>query len=430
VRNSVNNSRPPARRLPRSWRPGVVGVLVAVALFGAACTSNPTTVGVDRTGQSSSSVTSSTSTPGVELSTTSIGATPPASPQSAIDDVTLELTEAGNGFDAPVLLMADPGGGSDLVVEQSGRVVRNDDDHTVVLDISGDVLFDGEQGLLGLAFHPDFPNNGLAYVNYVDRSASTVIEEFTVVNGRFDKATRRTILAIEQPARNHNGGMVAFGPDGYLWIGMGDGGGANDRFDQAQDPATLLGSMLRIDVDARADGAYGIPPDNPFAGGQGGAPEVWATGLRNPWRFSFDGDDMWIADVGQNEIEEINLVGSSEAGLNFGWPIMEGTRCFENEGCDPGPFVTPVVEYTHAEGCSITGGYVYRGDAIAGLSGQYFYADFCGGFLRSVISDGSTRDWTQQVGETAQVAGFGIGGDGELYVVSHGGSVYLVEQRR
>jgi glucose/arabinose dehydrogenase len=350
--------------------------------------------------------------------------------QSAIDDVSLVLAEAGSGFDAPVLLVADPGGGPDLVVEQSGRVVRNDDDHTVVLDISGDVLFDGEQGLLGLAFHPDFTSNSLVYVNYVDRSASTVIEEFTVMNGRFDEPSRRTILTVKQPARNHNGGMIAFGPDGYLWIGMGDGGGANDRFNQAQDPATLLGAMLRIDIDARANGAYGIPSDNPFVDGQGGAPEVWATGLRNPWRFSFDGNDLWIADVGQNEIEEINLVDAAESGLNFGWPIMEGTACFESEGCDPEPFVAPIVEYSHAEGCSVTGGYVYRGNAIAGLPGQYFYGDFCSGFLRGVTANGPTMDWTEQVGETAQIAGFGIGGDGELYVVSHGGSVYLVESRR
>jgi glucose/arabinose dehydrogenase len=223
--------------------------------------------------------------------------------------------------------------------------------------------------------------------------------------------------------------MIAFGPDGYLWIGMGDGGGANDRFNQAQDPATLLGAMLRIDVDARGNGTYGIPPDNPFVNGQDGAPEVWAIGLRNPWRFSFDGDDLWIADVGQNEIEEVNLVDTSEAGLNFGWPIMEGTTCFENESCNPDPFVAPIVEYSHAEGCSVTGGYIYRGDAIAGLSGHYFYSDFCSGFLRSVTADGSTSDWTEQAGETAQVAGFGIGGNGEMYVVSHTGSLYLVEVR-
>jgi glucose/arabinose dehydrogenase len=418
----VKSSSPPARLVLRSRRSGLVSMLVGIVLVGSACTSDPIAVDGDGTSAPSSSVASSTSIPRVESAPTSM--------QSTISDVSLVLAEAGSGFDAPVLLVADPGGGPDLVVEQSGRVVRNDDDHTVVLDISGDVLFDGEQGLLGLAFHPDFTNNSLVYVNYVDRSASTVIEEFTVMNGSFDETTRRTVLTIEQPARNHNGGMIAFGPDGYLWIGMGDGGGANDRFNQAQDPATLLGAMLRIDVDARAKGAYGIPPDNPYADGHGGAPEVWATGLRNPWRFSFDGDDLWIADVGQNEIEEINLVHTSEPGLNFGWPIVEGTACFESEGCDSEPFVAPVVEYSHAEGCSVTGGYVYRGEAVTGLSGHYFYGDFCSGFLRSVTADGPTMDWTEQVGEVAQVAGFGIGGDGELYVVSHGGPLYVIEGRR
>jgi glucose/arabinose dehydrogenase len=346
-----------------------------------------------------------------------------------IDDLTLALTEAGTGFDAPVLLVADPEGGADLVVEQSGRIVRDDDDHAVALDISEDVLFAGEQGLLGLALHPDFVENGLAYVNYVDRSGTTVIEEFRVIDGRFDTATRRQILTVDQPARNHNGGMIAFGPDGYLWIGMGDGGGANDRFGQAQNPDTLLGAILRIDVDARGNGAYGIPPDNPFADAVGGSPEVWATGVRNPWRFSFDGDDLWIADVGQNAIEEVNRVAATDTELNLGWPIMEGSMCFEAEGCDATPFVAPVVEYSHDEGCSVTGGYVYRGDAIPALNGHYFYSDFCSGFLRSQASDGSIIDWTDQVGETPQVSGFGIGGGGELYVVSLRGVLYRLEKR-
>jgi glucose/arabinose dehydrogenase len=407
-------------------------MLVAVALVGSACTSEPIAVDGDGTSPSSSSVTSSTSIRDAELSTTSMAgvAAPPGSTQSTIGEVSLALVEAGRGFDAPVLLVADPTGRADLVVEQGGTIARNDADHTVVLDIGDDVLFDGEQGLLGLAFHPRFVDNDLAYVNYVDRSGSTVIEEFHVTDGRFDVATRRVILTVDQPARNHNGGMIAFGPDGYIWIGMGDGGGANDRFNQAQDPTTLLGAMLRIDVDSRANGTYGIPPDNPFADGQGGATEVWATGLRNPWRFSFDGDDLWIADVGQNEFEEINLVDTSEAGLNFGWPIMEGTTCFESEGCDSGTFVAPIVEYGHAEGCSVTGGYVYRGSAIPGLEGEYFYSDFCSGFLRSTNSTGSVTPWTGQSGGVAQVSGFGIGGDGEIYVVSHGGSLFRIEATR
>jgi len=387
-------------------------LFVAVAV--AACSSTPDAA------QSPSFET-------VSPTTQVTAATSPTTPLTTMAP-TLVVTRVGSGFDAPVLLVADPGGGEDLVVEQGGKVVRNDAEHTVMLDISGDALFGGEQGLLGLAFHPRFRENGLAYVNYVEHSGSTTIEEFIVVDGTFDVSTRRRILAIDQPAANHNGGMIVFGPDGYLWIGMGDGGGANDRFEQAQDPHTLLGAMLRIDVDLVAETIYGIPPDNPFADGVEGAPEVWATGLRNPWRFSFDGDDLWIADVGQGDIEEVNFVDISEAGLNFGWPIMEGTTCFESGDCDPTPFVAPVTQYSHGEGCSITGGYVYRGSAIPGILGQYFYSDFCSGFLRSSTSDGTVFDWTEQTGEIPQVSGFGVGGDGELYVVSHTGSLFRLEE--
>ena len=386
-------------RLP--LRTAFVGVIVGVALTVAACSTSGDTNGTDpeRT-----------------------GSTAPSAPLS------LTLVEVGSGFDAPVLLVADSEGGADLVVEQSGRIVRNDAEHSVVVDITDDVLFAGEQGLLGLAFHPQFADNGLGYVNYVDGSGTTTIEEFTMVDGVFDTASRRTILKVDKPAPNHNGGMVAFGPDGYLWIGMGDGGSANDRFDQAQDAATLLGAMLRIDIDdGGGERPYGIPQDNPFADGAGGAPEVWAIGLRNPWRFSFDGTDLWIADVGQNAVEEIDLVDATAAGLNFGWPIVEGSMCLSDDGCDATPYVAPVVEYSHDEGCSITGGYVYSGTAIPELQGQYFYSDFCSGFLRSYTPGGGVVDWTGGTGSVTEVASFGVGGDGELYVVSRKGSVFRVE---
>jgi glucose/arabinose dehydrogenase len=346
-----------------------------------------------------------------------------------IEDLDLALVVAGSGFDAPVLLVADPGGGADLVVQQSGTVVRNDEDHTVMADLRSDVRFSGEQGLLGLAFHPEFSTNSLAYVNYVDRSGSTVVEEFTVVDGVFDVATRRTVLEVEQPAANHNGGMVAFGSDGYLWIGMGDGGGANDQFGQGQDQHTLLGSLLRIDIDSRTAGSYGIPQDNPYADGIEGAPEVWAIGLRNPWRFSFDGNDLWIADVGQNEVEEVDRVATGRAGLNFGWSVMEGTDCFEADTCNADPYVAPVTEYRHDEGCSITGGYVYRGSALSGLDGHYFFSDFCTGFIRSYTDGTGEIDWTPMTDAVAKVSGFGIGGDGELYVISLGGTVFRLEQK-
>lgn len=405
-----------------------VALILVGALAMGGCTSTQDTtlssVTAPTTSTTAATETASTHTTSVATSAEDSLVSSTTSTVSAL----LALTEVGTGFEAPVLLVSDPRGGADLIVEQRGMIVRNDAGHSIVLDISGDVTFGGEQGLLGLAFHPEFLANGIAYVNYVDRSGATVIEEFAMIGGLFDPATRRTIMSVEQPERNHNGGMIAFGPDGYLWIGMGDGGGANDRFQQAQDPNTLLGAMLRIDADSPEEGAYGIPPDNPHADGVGGAPEVWATGLRNPWRFSIDGQDLWIADVGQGDIEEVNLVAVADQGANLGWPIMEGSACFGSATCGQAPFVAPISEYSHDDGCSITGGHVYRGAAIPRLDGQFFFSDFCSGFLRSVTSDGTVSDWTGQVGETSRVSGFGIGADGELYVVSLGGSVYRLEE--
>jgi glucose/arabinose dehydrogenase len=337
------------------------------------------------------------------------------------------LVELDSGFDNPVLLVAAPDGGTDLIVEQSGAIVRTDADHSVVVDISGDVRFEGEQGLLGLAIHPNFDENNLVYVNYTNNSGDTVIEQLSLVDGDIDLASRTTILTIDQPAGNHNGGMIAFGPDGYLWIAMGDGGASNDRFGNGQNPDSLLGSMLRIEVGAPGVVPFGIPPDNPFADGVGGRPEVWAIGLRNPWRFDFDGETVWIADVGQERLEEVNAVPTSEPGLNYGWSIMEGSACFRANECATDGLVVPIAEYAHPDGCSITGGVVYRGDAVPSLRGQYFFSDFCSGILRSVSIDGVGRDWTDMIGPIGGATGFGVGGDGEMYVVTKQGSLFRLE---
>ncbi|MCB1247085.1 MAG: PQQ-dependent sugar dehydrogenase, partial [Acidimicrobiia bacterium] len=328
-------------------------------------------------------------------------------------------------FDHPVLVVAAPDGGADLVVEQPGRVVRADDGHTVVLDIRDAVIFDGEQGLLGLAVDPEFADNGYVYLNYTARGPTTFIERYTMVDGIIDPGTGVALLRIGQPAENHNGGMVAFGPDGYLWIGMGDGGASNDRFGNGQNPFTLLGSMLRFDVHTDP-GAFAIPPDNPYVDGEGGDPAVWAYGLRNPWRFAFDGQDLWIADVGQGEIEEVNLVSASEPGLNYGWSVMEGTQCFGSSSCDRSGLVIPITEYDHGEGCSITGGVVYRGSAIPSLAGQYFFADYCTALFRSLGRDGVVYDWTGQVVPGGNVTGFGTGGDGEVYFVTQQGGLFRI----
>ena len=375
----------------------------------------------------SSVASSATTVPDGSVSTTITVAGTSTTSTVPLDQLTLTLTEIDDGFTSPVLLRADPSGGSDLVVEQVGRIVRADGGaHNVVLDISDDVLFEGEQGLLGLAFHPQFATNGLAYVNYVNRSRRTVIEEFSVSGGVFDESSRRIVLEIEQPAGNHNGGMIEFGPNGYLWIGMGDGGAADDRFGNGQRADTLLGAMLRIAVGVEGS-AYAIPPDNPFADGDGGRPEVWATGLRNPWRFAIDGGTVWIADVGQGDVEEIDMVDATVGGLNYGWPIMEGDRCFRDDGCNTDGLVTPVVVYEHDEGCSITGGRVYRGEAIPEIVGQFFYSDYCSGFLRSYAPETGSIDWTTATGRLDAVTAFGTGGDGEVYVVSHTGSIFRLE---
>jgi glucose/arabinose dehydrogenase len=403
----------------------LVGVL---AVFATACTPTPGDEAVaTTTTQTTSADIPSTST-STSTSTTTTQSDPTTSSTLSLDDVRLSLVEVGAGFDQPIFLIADPDGGADLVVEQPGRVVRFGDTRTVVLNITNDVGSGGERGLLGLAFHPEFAENRLAYVNFTGPDGATVIEEFQVDNdGTFRLESRRVILTIDQPAPNHNGGMIAFGPDGYLWIGMGDGGAADDKFDNGQRSDTLLAAMLRIAVGTGDGSLYSVPQDNPFADGVGGAPEVWATGLRNPWRFSFDGDTLWIADVGQGAREEVDAVNASGVGLNFGWPIMEGSSCFQATDCDRSGLVLPVTEYGRDVGCSITGGYVYRGAAIPALVGHYFFADYCSGILRSFEPSAGEVDWSDQTGPMQAPVSFGVGGDGELYVVYQGGSVFRLE---
>ncbi|MEA3502112.1 MAG: PQQ-dependent sugar dehydrogenase, partial [Actinomycetota bacterium] len=293
------------------------------------------------------------------------------------------------------------------------------DEPEVFLDLRDRVRFNGEQGLLGLAFHPQHEDR--LYVNYTGSDGRTIVSEFTIDadTRTADATTERMVLEISQPASNHNGGMIAFGPDGSLWIGMGDGGAADDKFGNGQRDDTLLGAMLRIEVGPDVI-PYGVAEDYGFA-----AAEVWAIGLRNPWRFSFDGDDLWIADVGQGDVEEINRVSADHRGLNFGWPIYEGTECFAGP-CDSAGLVPPHHEYRHDEGCSITGGYVYRGSAIPQLDGHYFFSDWCSGFIRSIASDGSVYDWTDGTGTVPSVSSFGRDDAGEIYVVSAAGTVYRI----
>ena len=416
-----------------------VGYVGLVALVVVGCTSNVTDT---TTTTAQSALTTSTATATVSTTQVPEASTTSEVPQTTVplSELQIMLTEVDSGFESPVLLVADPAGGTDYVVEQPGRIVRADGQsegggHAVALDIRGSVKFAGEQGLLGLAFHPDFDQNGLAFVNYVDTSGQTVISQFVVSNGVFDQGSEVRVLTVDQPAENHNGGMIAFGPEGFLWIGMGDGGAADDVFENGQNFQTLLGSMLRISVPGSNDAPYEVPELNPYRNGVDGAPEVYWTGLRNPWRFAIDpiaGDsavaDVWVADVGQNEIEEISVLRTDDGTANLGWPVMEGSECFRDDECDQDPFVLPVSEYGHEDGCSITGGYVYRGPAIPELDGHFFYSDFCSGFIRSYSLETGDHDWTPMTGSVPGVSGFGIGGDGELYVVLLGGTVYRVER--
>ena len=348
----------------------------------------------------------------------------------------LAYEKVADGLPFPVFIDAPPGDGRLFVVSKNGQIHIIKDGATLIepfLDIRELVRNDGEQGLLGLAFHPAYLDNGLFYVHYSDRHGDTKVVEYRVGSHAdlADPETARLVFFTTQPAGNHNGGMLAFGPDGHLYVALGDGGGANDRFGNGQRPETVLGTLLRLDIDG-SDGAggvgYAIPPDNPFVEG-GGAAEVWAYGLRNPWRFSFDGDLLYIGDVGQNQWEEIDIAPSGEPGLNYGWPITEGLHCFApSSGCNTDGLHLPVVEFSHGEGCSVTGGYVYRGLAIPELTGRYFYSDWCGGWLRSFLyQDGAVtdpRDHTEEVGSLASVSSFGTDGFGELYVATAGGEVW------
>lgn len=288
-----------------------------------------------------------------------------------------------------------------------------------------------EQGLLGLAFHPD--GDGRFYVNYTRSDGSTVIAEFQTTDddpNRADPGSERVLLTVDQPYNNHNGGQVKFGPDGYLYIGMGDGGSANDPDNNGQNGGTLLGSMLRIDVDGGTP--YGVPDTNPFVNDDTVPDETWAIGLRNPWRFSFDplSGDLFIADVGQRNWEEVNVQpGSSSGGENYGWNIFEGTHCFSGS-CDPTGLVMPVAEYAHDAGCSISGGYIYRGSAQPELWGNYFFTDFCtGNFWAMVQNDDGSWESGLITNTGRLVASFGEDVTGELYLLDHGSGEILQLQQ-
>ncbi|HEV8197216.1 MAG TPA: PQQ-dependent sugar dehydrogenase [Gemmatimonadales bacterium] len=373
--------------------------------------------------------------------TAGCGSPPGSDPADPPAELAVRLKEVARGLDAPLFLTSPPGDPARaFVVEQGGRIriIRNDVLlPTPFLDISSRIASGGERGLLGLAFHPQYATNGRFVVYYTNTAGDIRIASYKVsANPEVaDPASEQLLLAVPHPSfSNHNGGMVTFGPDGRLYAGIGDGGSGGDPNGNGQNRNTLLAKLVRLDVNAA--GQASVPSDNPFVGQSGMRPEIWSYGLRNPWRFSFDRltGDLYIGDVGQNAREEIDVSrGPSNMGrgLDFGWNIMEGTSCFSpSSGCNRTGLTLPVLDYGHGDGCSVTGGYVYRGSLVPALRGMYFYGDYCSGWVRSfVLSGGQVAqrlDWAA-LRPGGQITSFGEDAAGELYIIVASGSVFRIE---
>jgi glucose/arabinose dehydrogenase len=350
--------------------------------------------------------------------------------------LTLQLNPfVTTGLSSPVFLTQPLNDGRIFVVEQSGRirVVKNGQLQTTpFLDISSRVLFGGERGLLSVSFHPQYAINHFLYVYFTAAPNGDIrVERFTATSAdAADPASSKLIITTAHSAQaNHNGGLLSFGPDGMLYAGLGDGGGGGDPLGNGQNFNALLGSLLRLDVD-HGD-PYAIPIDNPFVGQTNKRGEIWAKGLRNPWRYAFDAATglLYIADVGQDAHEEIDVEPATSRGLNYGWNIMEGKSCYNAAACTQTGLTLPVLDYGHSGGaCSVTGGYVYRGSGISGLAGHYFYSDYCAGFLKSFrYADGAVVDQKDWGLTMSAVESFGVDAAGEMYVIS-GNSIFKIAQ--
>ena len=359
-----------------------------------------------------------------------VAAAPPVGP------IVPGLQEVAVGLDFPTYLTSPPGDNRLFILERAGAIRLVEGGRLLeapFLDLTSKVSSTGgEQGLLGLAFPPDYASSGRLYVHYTDHSGDSRVSLFRVSAdpNLADPASELDVLTATRPGTAHNGGQIFFGPDGFLYIGLGDGDD-NDG-GRGQSLADLLASILRIDVAAGTP--YTVPPDNPFVGTAGARAEIWSYGLRNPWRFSFDRatGDLYLGDVGESRWEEINYASAADGagrGVNYGWSQMEGRHCFRTQLCDQVGLVLPVLEYDHSSGCSVTGGYVYRGAAIPTLQGLYFYADYCGGWVRSLRMQGGTAveetDWPALRPE-GQVTSFGEDAAGELYLLTEEGGVFKI----
>jgi glucose/arabinose dehydrogenase len=420
----------------RANRPFTLAILVAVAAVGGflyldrsggdAGPPETTVASPDSTGTSTTSGGTPATVGGTD-DTTSTTTVTTAAPADG-DLPALAASEVASGFVFPVFAASPPGDDRIFVAERAGVIrvvepggsVRGDP----FLDISDriDSASGVELGLLGMAFHPDFATNGRFFVHYTDLNADTIVAEYAVTSDPnvADPDSESVVLFVDQVGFRHRGGMLQFGPSGYLWIGLGDG---TDMNVHPQNLDTLQGSILRIDVDGGSP--YAIPPDNPFADAEGRG-EIWAYGFRNPWRFHVDaaGGRLYVGDVGEESWEEIDSIALGDSGADFGWPLMEGSTCFTDAECGTRTdLVRPIAEYSHEDDrCAVTGGYVYRGAAIPELTGHYFYADWCTGEVHSFLFDGENttrvRDWSEDMPDLGQVASFGLDGAGELLMVT------------
>ena len=324
-----------------------------------------------------------------------------------------------------------------FVLDQSGKIRIVNSSGTVInqpfLDLSDTVQFEGEMGLLGLTFSPQYATDGYFYVNYIDRQQNTVVARYRVSKdaNTADGSSAQVIFRPSQPYKNHNGGAMTFGPDGYLYIAFGDGGNAGDPENRAQDMSTWLGKILRIDVSKLP---YTPPDDNPFVGQSGVKPEIWSSGLRNPWRMSFDAKtkELYIADVGQGAVEEINVESAGKGGDNYGWRCYEGDRDYKTTGCDDrSKYVFPAVAYDHSDGrCPVTGGYVYRGSMYPDLGGKYFYGDFCGGQVYWMEKKDGAFATTLAIQTPYKISTFGQDSSGELYLADYGWVRFIKSRMR
>lgn len=383
--------------------------MVGAALVAAACSASPSNLEPAGPG----------TTAPIEVQAPT-AAVPTQVPQLGLELITDALEE-------PVALANRPGDDRVYVAERLGRIVVIDGDAIVPFLDLRDIVFStiSEQGLLGLTFDTE---GDRLFVLYTDESFDIQIAAYAVDGDGVITESATPILTVEQPHIYHQGGGMAFGPDGYLWISLGDGGRIGDPDGHGQNTASLLGSIVRLDVDARVP--YAVPPDNPFVGTEDSAHEVWAYGLRNPWRFSFDGGFVYIADVGQYEYEEINVVAIDAAGSNFGWSIREGDACFEAEDCQEEGLVAPTFIIPHERACAVVGGPVYRGSKLPALEGHYFYGDYCVGWVRSLVFDGSRviaeYDWEADLGRVGNITTFGVDADGEVLVATQEGELYRI----